>query len=61
MPNIGGKKNLIGQKLKKTNKTPKPKKNQKNPTGLGFFKKNPGFCQPCAKRPLALDVCIYIQ
>jgi hypothetical protein len=39
MPNIGEKKNLIGRKLKKPNKTPK------KPPGWFFLKKNPGFCQ----------------
>jgi hypothetical protein len=42
---------LPGKKTQKNPKKPKkPKKTQKNPkkpTGLGFFKKNPGFFQPC--------------
>ena len=31
---------------KKPNKTPNPIKPKKNPPGLGFFKKNPGFSEP---------------
>jgi hypothetical protein len=41
---------------KKTQKNPKKnqktQKNPKKPTGLGFFFKNPGFFQPCMRRPL---------
>jgi hypothetical protein len=44
-----------GKKTQKTQKNPKnpkktkkTKKKPKKPTGLGFFKKNPGFFQPCS-------------
>jgi hypothetical protein len=45
-----------GQKNpKKYKKNQKTQKNPKKPTGLGFFKKKPGFFQPCRTR---IRICI---
>jgi hypothetical protein len=42
------------KKPKKNPKNPKNPKKPKKPTGLDFFKKNPGFFQPCYNAPLCI-------
>jgi hypothetical protein len=37
----------LGKKPKKNQKNPKNPKKPKKPHWAGFFKKNPGFFQPC--------------
>jgi hypothetical protein len=63
MPIIGGKKNLIGRKLKKPNKTQKKThKTPKNPPGWVFFIK-PGFLPTlvCPEGYKIFKICLYLK